>query len=196
MSESTDEPLIQRIAAQDGQSWDRLFDVYGPLVYFWGISAGLSVAKSCDLVESVLLTAHSNCEQLTEYREWGVHVWLLSITREILLGRIAIEGDGVAPDSEDSDFMVRLRNTPLASSIPIEVFCPVDEIRRLLHRLLHCIRDDFDKRTWSVFWKSVVQDQPITEIAVDAEISETDVRKAIVVVLRRVRQETGSLFRD
>src|SRR5262249_40117518 len=50
---STSTSLLQRLRARDPVAWERLCQIYGPLVYRWARSSGLQDTDAADVVQEV-----------------------------------------------------------------------------------------------------------------------------------------------
>ncbi|MHC5540288.1 RNA polymerase sigma factor, partial [Singulisphaera rosea] len=68
------------------------------------------------------------------------------------------------------------------------------ELLGLYSRALELVRNEFEDRTWQMFWLSVVDDRSTADIAAQFGISSVAVRKAKSRVLLRLRQEIGDLI--
>ena len=53
MASSTSVSLIARLRDQDGDAWQRLVKLYGPLVYRWCREAGLQASDATDVGQEV-----------------------------------------------------------------------------------------------------------------------------------------------
>jgi hypothetical protein len=53
ISSSTSLSLIDRVRARDAEAWQRLSQLYGPLVYRWARQAGLQANDAIDLAQEV-----------------------------------------------------------------------------------------------------------------------------------------------
>ncbi len=67
------------------------------------------------------------------------------------------------------------------------------EISGVLHRAMNLVRSEFEERTWNAFWRSAVNEEPTSEIALSLGITANSVRQAKSRVLRRLREELGEL---
>ena len=50
---SADASLLRRVRAHDRDAWNRLTDLYGPLVFHWGKRYGLSNEDAADVLQSM-----------------------------------------------------------------------------------------------------------------------------------------------
>ena len=52
-SDQTSLTLVGRVQANEEAAWQRLVDLYGPLIFSWGCRGGLSVEDSADVMQEV-----------------------------------------------------------------------------------------------------------------------------------------------
>jgi RNA polymerase sigma-70 factor (ECF subfamily) len=57
------------------------------------------------------------------------------------------------------------------------------------HRALLVLKAEFEERTWTAFWRSVVDEQESTRVGEELGMSANAVRKAKSRVLKRLREE-------
>ncbi len=60
-------------------------------------------------------------------------------------------------------------------------------------RGLEQIRDEFQERTWRAFWRTVVDGQATSLVAVELGLTPASIRQAKSRILRRLRQQLGDL---
>lgn len=63
--------------------------------------------------------------------------------------------------------------------------------RGLLQRARDLIRSEFEERTWQMFWRTAVEDQPTEVVAAEFGITPNGVRLARSRVQRRLQEELG-----
>ena len=56
------------------------------------------------------------------------------------------------------------------------------------------MREQFEPRTWTAFWRVAIQRDKTADVAADLEMTAAAVRKAKARVLRRLREEFGELL--
>jgi RNA polymerase sigma-70 factor (ECF subfamily) len=67
----------------------------------------------------------------------------------------------------------------------------MDGLRR---RALEMVRSEFEERTWSAFWQTVVHGRSPVDIAVEMGITPNAVRAAKSRILRRLKETFGDLI--
>ena len=188
-SYATSATLVARVQANQQAAWQRLVDLYGPLIYSWGCRSGLASEDAADVMQEVFAAvarAIGNFDPAAQGRFRG---WLWTITRNKIRdhhrrliaeppgrgGDAALRQLAELPEQWDDDASDATRH----------------EVRALYHRALDLIRNDFQPQTWQAFWLSVVEEQPTDVVARRLGLSANSVRQAKSRVLRRLRAELG-----
>jgi RNA polymerase sigma-70 factor (ECF subfamily) len=71
---------------------------------------------------------------------------------------------------------------------------PVTGMAGLVRRALELIRRDFEEQTFRAFWRTAVDDRTAAEVATELGTTVDAVYQAKSRVLRRLREELGSLM--
>src|SRR5579884_1657537 len=73
--------LLQRLRQPDSrQAWERFVDLYTPLIFFWGVRAGLPAQDAGDLVQDVFATLLTKLPEFDYDRDRSFRAWLRTIT--------------------------------------------------------------------------------------------------------------------
>ncbi|MDB4637690.1 sigma-70 family RNA polymerase sigma factor [Planctomycetaceae bacterium] len=180
-----------RAHQNDPDAWERLFHLYGPLVYGWARQAELQPQDASDMVQevfkSVLLSFDSF--NMESFRQW---LWV--ITRNHLYNwhrkqkpaHMLSNGATEEPNSQDSENFPNLLNHD---------FDPDEERSKsiLLKRALEMIESDFEPETWKAFWELSINKKPVNVISKELNMSAGAVRQAKYRILLRLREEIGRL---
>ena len=186
---ATSPTLVGRVQANEEAAWQRLVDLYGPLIFSWGSRSGLSSEDAADVMQEVFASVAGAIDRFYPAARGRFRGWLWTITRNKirdhhrrLLGEPEGQGGDTAlrtlhdfPEEWDDNASDATRH----------------EVRTLYHRAMELIRNDFKTQTWQAFWLSVVEEQPTDEIAVRLGLTANGVRQAKSRVLRRLRAELG-----
>ena len=149
---------------RDPDAWQRLVEIYGPLIYRWSRKAGLASEDAADVVQESFRTVS---QRLAEFRHTGAgafRAWLWSITRHKI-----------------GDCLRRLRNQPraqggtqaqevlqqMADAIASSTSdgSAAEENAGLIHRIVESVRAEFEERTWQAFWRIVVDGRSPANVA-------------------------------
>ena len=184
--------LLVRVRAQDPLAWQRLVELYGPLVHAW-CRRGLDREEDrADVFQEVFRAVAIHVGEFRNDRPGdSFRGWLATITRNKVrdhcrrqAGRPQAVGGSAAHQAFQE--VPELPELDEAESM--------SEQTALVSRALNLIRGDFEEATWQAFWRSAVEDQPAGQIAADLNLSPNAVYKAKARVLRRLREEVGDLF--
>jgi len=187
-SSSTSSGLLERVRTRDSDAWQRLVEIYGPLIYRWSRKAGLASEDAADVVQESFRTVS---QRFAEFRHTGpgaFRAWLWSITRHKI-----------------GDCLRRLRNQPraqggtqaqevlqqMADAIAASTTdgSAAEENAGLIRRIVEAVRTEFEERTWQAFWRIVVDGRSPAHVAQDLGLTLHAVYKAKSRVLSRLRQE-------
>lgn len=187
---STSVSLLQRVQQDDSMAWQRLVELYGPLVYSWCRRAELSADDAADVVQEVFCTVARKIGEFRRDRPDGTfRGWLHSITRS------RITDHHRRSTRQPNVLGGTLGQAILDATATAETDdCPISaEVHGLFHRALEFIQNEFCEQTWQAFWRTTVDAIPSSAVAEELQMSPGAVRQAKYRVLHRVRQELGEI---
>jgi RNA polymerase sigma-70 factor (ECF subfamily) len=186
--------LLERLRVRpDPASWQRLVDLYTPLIRNWLGRYWLQSADTDDLVQDVLEVLVRELPHFHhDPRPGAFRRWLRTVTvnrvRTFWHGREASPlamGDGdfekVLADLEDPDSgLSRLWDA--------------EHDRHVARRLLELIEPEFEATTWRAFRGLMLEGKRTADLAAELGMSPNAVRIAKSRVLSRFRQEAEGLM--
>lgn len=187
--DSTSLSLLKRACTHDADAWQRLSDLYVPLVYRWACQAGLQESDAADIVPEVFQAIATRIHDFRHDRPGdSFRGWLYTITRNKV--RDHFRGVADRPGAEGgTEAYAQLKELPEESS--------VEDISKqtvaLAHRAAELMKVDFEPQSWQVFWRIVVQGHGPADVAGDLGMSIAAVYQAKSRVLRRLRHELSGL---
>ena len=189
-SRSSSTSLIQGLKNQDEEAWQRLLDLYVPLVFSWCRRAGLQPEDCADVMQEVFRSVLCGIAGFRYVSPADTfRGWLRTITRNKIRDHFrhrAAEPIGTGGSSAQQRFLdiaaIESATSPAA-----------DPVAGLIHRGANQIRAEFDERTWQAFWLTAVEKHSGTEAAELLGMSPGAVRQAKYKVLRRLRQALGDV---
>lgn len=189
---STATSLLVRVRARDPQAWQRLVDLYGPLVYHWCRNQGLRAEDSSDVFQEVFTAVSKSVDRFIRRPGNGTfRGWLWTITRNKILDFHRKQSNRItATGGTHAHLRLAEIAEPLDDSLDDS---QISETVNLFHRALEMVRGEFEPRTWQAFWRATVDGDPTSEIAADMGITANGVRQAKFRVLRRLRQQLGDV---
>ena len=187
-SRSTSTGLLQRVKAQDAEAWQRLVDLYGPLVYRWCRQAGLQAEDASDMVQEVFSTVVVRVGEFRRSQGNGsFRGWLRVIARHKvgdhfvrLKNRALAEGGTTAQE--------RLRQI-VAPSAPPSTTDQSGETGLLSQRALELVRAEFEPHTWQAFLRVTAGGRSPAQVAEELGMTPQAVYTAKCRVLCRLRQQ-------
>ncbi len=188
LSVSTSTSLLDRVKSRDADAWRRLARLYTPLVYRWARQCDLQACDAADVVQEVFLAVARNIDS---FRRDGPHAsfrgWLWTITRNQV--RLHYRRGKERPDARGgSTANCFVQRQPDRAEMDEEP-SGFDSQASLVHRALQLVRGDFQPHTWQAFWRSVIEDRPVCEIAAELTMTPAAVRQAKYRVLCRLHEE-------
>lgn len=186
-SHATSPTLVGRVQANEQAAWQRLVDLYGPLIFSWACRSGLSNEDAADVLQEALASVAKAIRRFDPAARGRFRGWLWTITRNKIRDhhrRSANEPAGRGGDTALRDLAELPEEWDDDASEATRL-----EVRALYHRAMELIRSDFQPQTWQAFWLLVIEEQPTDKIARDLGLTANGVRQAKSRVLRRLRAE-------
>jgi RNA polymerase sigma-70 factor, ECF subfamily len=192
---SRDQPtsltLLDRVRARDSDAWTRLTGLYGPLVRHWCGRLGVRGDEADDVAQDVFAAVAGS---LDDFRRGGAHesfrAWLRGVTRHKVIDHLRRRNRHPGAQGGTD---ARRKLEAVADPEPDLGDDPPEEVTGLYRRALELVRDEFEARTWQMFWRAAVDNHPAEVIAADLGVSSAAVRMAKSRVLRRLKEEVGDL---
>ncbi|NQV27654.1 MAG: sigma-70 family RNA polymerase sigma factor [Rhodopirellula sp.] len=187
---ATSPSLIRRVATRDPEAWRRFTRLYGPLVFHWCRQQGLSEHDAADVMQDIFVSVARAVGAYEDRTGSSFRGWLWTITRNQLVTFVRKRTRQGEANGGTANWQQLLNVAESLSDDP-DQFTSQFEIDALYRRGLELVRQEFRPRTWEIFWRNVVEDQPTDAIAGEFGISTNSVRQTRSRVLRRIRQELG-----
>jgi RNA polymerase sigma-70 factor (ECF subfamily) len=190
---SVSSTLLERVKARRPEAWERLVDLYGPVVYRWCRQSGVRREDAADVVQEVFSSVAAHAANFRrDSPSDSFTAWLATITRNKIRDHFRRRhGQPEARGGTDAQEQF-LQIAELS-----ELSQPSSRARAeglLSRRALDLVRAEFENRTWEAFWRTAVAGQRPADVAEDLGISVNAVYKAKSRVLRRLRRELGDLL--
>jgi RNA polymerase sigma-70 factor (ECF subfamily) len=184
--------LLDEARAGDPAAWDRLVDLYGPLVLRWCRSLGLPREAAEDACQETFAAV---AKSLASFRmadgPGSFRGWLLAIARN--KARDQSRRSRRQPPAAGGSEARELIDAAPAPDLDAEDSAESDRTE-VVRRALAMIRRDFDDSTWQAFWAAAVDERPSAEVGTEFGLTANAVRKSKARVLRRLREEFDGLL--
>jgi RNA polymerase sigma-70 factor (ECF subfamily) len=184
--------LLERLRANNADAWQRLMDLYQPLVRFWCRRVGLRGEDTEDVAQEVFAAVAAGLKNFRRDRPGDTfRGWLSSITRNQAVNHFR-RNQGRPQAEGGSDAWWQFQNFP--DPLSAEDDAERKEISRVYRRALEQVRCQFEERTWQAFWQTAVEGHTPAALSGPLGMTPAAIRQAKSRVLRRLKQETGELL--
>ena len=180
-----------RSARPEASDWNRLQDVYLPLIRRWlGRIPGLG-DEAADLTQEVFVILAREIPRFERRREGSFRAWLRQVTVNKVRThrRQRQRRPGVGQDLTDG-FLDRLADPDgdLAREWDRE------HDKHVTQKLLAVVQPDFSPATWQAFCRFALDGLPAARVSEELGITENAVIRSKARVLKRLREEAGELL--
>jgi RNA polymerase sigma factor (sigma-70 family) len=184
--------LLDRLktAQPEASDWNRLQDVYLPLIRRWLARVpGLGV-EADDLAQEVFIIVVRQLPHFERGLEGSFRAWLRQVTVNRVRSYRRQRRPAVGLDPAEG-FLDRLAdpNGDLASEWDRE------HDKHVTQKLLSVVQPDFSPATWQAFRRFALDGVPAAKVAGEFGMSENAVIRAKARILKRLREEAGELLR-
>jgi RNA polymerase sigma-70 factor (ECF subfamily) len=192
---------LVRATGGEESAWQRLVDLYGPIVAYWAGEAGVSRNDVEDITQIVFLRVHRALDRFQHGQEGQTfRGWLRVITRHCVNDhwrkrRVQVHAIG-GTDAAEQLADVTGQDESLSLSASSESTAESDDksVQMLASRALKLIETDFEGATYQAFVHYVMDNLSPKEVSAKLNISTASVYQAKTRVLARVREEFGDLL--
>ncbi len=190
---TTSVSLLQRLQTNsDPASWQRLVDLYAPLLHAWLRRAAVQLPDAEDLVQEVLCVV---VRELPNFRHperpGSFRAWLRTILTHRLRDFWRARKVMPAPTG-GSDFADLLNQLEDPHSTLSQLW-DREHDQHVTRRVMGYVEPEFEPTTWRAFQRVVLDGAKPAEVAAELGLSLNAVWLAKSRVLRRLRQEMQGL---
>lgn len=182
--EDTSPSLLLRLRKGGSRAdWDRVVDLYTPVLMTWATRAGLQHDDALDLVQEVMLTLLRKLPGFEYNPQQRFRAWLKTILMNKWRDRA--RRSMASPEMNGERDLTEVA----AGEDPAEIFWQEEHRQVLTRRALELMKADFKEETWRACWMTVVDGRNVAETATDLGISQNAVYIARHRVLLRLKAE-------
>ncbi|MFP6765912.1 MAG: sigma-70 family RNA polymerase sigma factor [Planctomycetaceae bacterium] len=191
--DTTSLTLLARVQADQPDAWERMLELYAPLVRYWCRRCNLSAEDTADVFQETFRSVASHVGAFDrDERQGSFRGWLRTITSNRIRDHFRRQaGKAVASGGTDAQQHLQSLPDPLAEE---DEAAEADLMSDALQRALNWIQGDYEERTWTAFYRSQIEEHATEDIAADLGLTPAAVRKAKYRVLRRLREELQGLI--
>lgn len=187
---NTSSSLLRLVKQNDDEAWERLLDLYGPLVYSWCRHCGMQADDAADVLQEVFRAVAGGIANFRYDRPGDTfRGWLRTITHNKI--RDHYRRSDRQPQADGGTASLA-RFSQIADDDSSDQLA-AEPMGGLLRRALDLVRVEFTENTWQAFWLTTVEQQPTIDVAEQLGITSGAVRQAKYKVLRRLREELGEV---
>lgn len=191
-SHFTSTSLLVRIRDNDPEAWQRLTSLFGPLVFHWFRSQGLGEHDAADALQDVFATVSRGIHNFQPRVKHGFRGWLWTISRSRLIDLCRDKAKQTQAVGGSAAW-VRMAEVAEKLEDSSDINTDPNQLTSLHQRVMDVVRGEFEERTWKMFKRRVVDDQPTRDVADEFGVSTHAVRQAKSRILRRIREELGEV---
>jgi RNA polymerase sigma-70 factor (ECF subfamily) len=176
----------------DAASWQKLTDIYAPLIRRWVASNVAQRADADDLVQEVLAALVAELPQFQHNQRQGAfRAWLRSITVHRL--RRYWRSRRTSYQASGGDEVLKILHQLEDPESPESRAWDEEHDRHVTSALLETIRLEFEYPTWRAFELQVREGRAPAEAALELRLTVNAVLIAKSRVLKRLRQKAAGL---
>jgi RNA polymerase sigma-70 factor (ECF subfamily) len=188
---ATSRSLLARARQRDDDAWQKLVELYAPLAYFWCRRGHVAEQDIPDVVQEVFRSVVVGIDTFRKERPCDTfRGWLRTVTHSKLCDYFRARGK--TPGAPGGTDMHR-RLEQIAAEPDEDPDVEEESAERALFFGLETIRHQFEPRTWQAFWRVVVDEKSVADVAGELGMRPGTVRVAKCRVLHRLRQELGDV---
>lgn len=180
--------LLERLRQPNNvRDWDRLVELYQPLLLTWAKRAGLQDADAADLAQEVFALLHRKLPEFQYDPNRSFRAWLRTVTLNLWRGR-----QRKASSRSESTPLEHVPEPQVHD--PAADFWEADFNKHLARRALEIMRAEFQPSTWQAFWEIVVEGRAPEDVARQLGMSAGAVYAARHRVKTRLKEELAGLL--
>jgi RNA polymerase sigma-70 factor, ECF subfamily len=166
-------------------AWEQFVALYTPLLWRWSRRTGLNDAETDDLVQDIFVKLLAELPRLQcdpsrgRFRSWWKTV-TVNECRARYRRAASVSTEPVPEILDDADSLTELWDAEYRGY--------------LAGQALQVMQARFEPTTWQAAWQMIVHEQSAAETGQQLGLSEAAVYVAKSRLLRRLRQELGSLL--
>lgn len=189
----TNYELITRLKdPEDNEAWSEFVSLYEPMITRIAMKLGMTRENAADATQDVLFKLLSVVVKWTPRSQVGsFRSWLNQVARNLMIRmlqnrKLQIEGTG------QTDVHRILVEQPSRDSNESRYY-DLEFRRHVFAYVLKKIQPEFRSETWDAFWRSTIEDVPVTRVAHEGGISVTSVYVSRCRVMKRIKSEVKRL---
>lgn len=198
LSETTSLSLLGRATSGDSLAWQRMVQIYGPLVYSWARRTGLQPQDAADVTQETFAAVSTRLLVYDAQRPGATfRGWLWTITRNKAADLVRnLQSQPGARGGSTNLANLNAVSAKASEAIAMNAEEQADmasDQQEIIRRTLAILRANFEPTTWQAFWRTVIDGCTPDEVSEELSLSRWAVYKARSRVLQRLRAELDGL---
>jgi RNA polymerase sigma factor (sigma-70 family) len=190
---ATSASLLARMHESDADAWNRLVELYTPLIRRWLGQVGVRMNDGDDLVQEVLTVVVRRFPEFKHNQRTGAfRAWLRAIA--VNCARDFWKANRLKPSavggSDFGSYLGQLED----STHPLAEAWDREHDVHVTRQLLELLKPEFEGKTWEMFRRFVLDGVPAADVAKELGTTSNAVFIAKSRVLARLRQEADGLI--
>ena len=187
-TDDTDLSLLERMRTDEESAWTDFVRLYQPLLLHWCLRS-LDHNDAEDVCQSILQTVRTKLRTFNRHENGSFRGWLRVVTRNRIIDTVRRQDRHPDPvgGTTAAKRLHQLAENQLTGDEEQH------ERHLLLSEAVEIIKPQFEERTWSAFWMSVVEEHPTGDICSWLQMKPGAIRMARHRVLHRLRDQLGDL---
>ncbi len=192
LSQSTSNSLLDRAVLGESVAWQRIIQLYGPLVYGWARRYGLRPDDASDVTQETFTVVSQQLVRFDSERTGAsFRGWLRMVCRNKAIDFFRnqsnrLEGRG---GSTHQSIMLSIPTPVLQCDLAPDDVSENRERQQVILRAIETIRGSFERTTWQAFWRTSVDGVDPQSVAEELGMRRWAVYKCRSRVLHRLRTE-------
>jgi RNA polymerase sigma-70 factor (ECF subfamily) len=184
---TTSASLLERLRQPQAEdAWERLVELYTPLLYYWARRLGLQAEDAGDLVQDVFAVLVQKLPEFTYDPKQSFRGWLRTIAHNKWRDRR--RRNQHAPVLGNQQALAEVADDAA------DPFWEAEYREQLVGQALALMQAEFQPDTWKACWETTVNGRPAAEVAAELGMSVDAVYAAKSRVLRRLREQLNGLL--
>lgn len=177
--------LVRLRDARDEEAWSEFTAVYEPVIYRMTKRRGMQDADAREVVQEVLMAVAAAIDRFDLDGVGSFRGWLSRITRNAIIDRF--RSFSARHESIDASGVVRILDETSGKEKIADEF-EHDRRQQLFRWAAGQVRLRTGEVNWIAFWKTSVEGQATSAVALELGISEGAVYVARCRILKRIRE--------
>ncbi len=177
--------LVRLRDARDELAWTDFIAVYEPVIYQMARRRGLQDADAIEVVQEVLMSVAASIDRFDVEGVGSFRGWLSRITRNATIDRV--RALSARREHIDASGVLRMLDQVSIDAAIVDEF-EQDRRRQLFRWAAGQVRGRTGEVNWMAFWRTAVDGQSTSRVAIDLGISEGAVYVARCRILKRIRE--------